>query len=414
MKILAMAFRNALRHRRRTLFTLLAMAIGLCCLTVFEGFIASQMHGFRESVIRQGIGHIQISVDAKYFESGEYNPYDYLIPNPEETARKLRAIPGVKYVIPKAGFTAIASFGDKSLPLLVDAYPSDLSCFVTNGESAWAKPLVLGKIVDGRGLADNLTNGLILGRTAAKILRAKAGSVVTVMGVLQGGGLNAMDMVVEGIFDSPGMDKNFGFIPFEAAKDFLGLASPPAFVVILSNTELTGAAYDQILKTALPEGGKPDGVKRWSDLAPFYKQVNGMYEGFLGVIQAILLVITVFVVVNTMTMSVFERMREIGTLRSLGTTRAGIFLLLCTEGLLTGIAGSAAGIVLGFGTSALLNLGGGVPFPYQGETVRILFRPELAALLPGAAAVAFCAFAGAAIPAYRAVHTAVADSLRAV
>ena len=61
-----------------------------------------------------------------------------------------------------------------------------------------------------------------------------------------------------------------------------------------------------------------------------------------------MLVIVVMSVVNTMSMSVMERTREIGTLRALGLKRYGVKLLFATEGVLLGILGSSAGGVIFF------------------------------------------------------------------
>jgi putative ABC transport system permease protein len=60
----------------------------------------------------------------------------------------------------------------------------------------------------------------------------------------------------------------------------------------------------------------------------------------------IVLVIVVLTVVNTISMAVMERTREIGTLRSLGLRRRGVVTLFAAESLLLAILGSLAGLVL--------------------------------------------------------------------
>ena len=60
----------------------------------------------------------------------------------------------------------------------------------------------------------------------------------------------------------------------------------------------------------------------------------------------IVFVIAVTSVINTLSMSVLERTREIGTLRALGLKRRGIVKLFALEGALLGVLGSIFGVIL--------------------------------------------------------------------
>jgi putative ABC transport system permease protein len=73
-------------------------------------------------------------------------------------------------------------------------------------------------------------------------------------------------------------------------------------------------------------------------------------------IFSIVLVIVVMSVVNTMSMSVMERTREIGTMRALGLKRYGVQLLFATQGVLLGILGSAAGGIIFFVVYAIITM----------------------------------------------------------
>jgi putative ABC transport system permease protein len=61
-----------------------------------------------------------------------------------------------------------------------------------------------------------------------------------------------------------------------------------------------------------------------------------------------------FGVANTMLISVFERMREIGVLRAIGTSSKTILILFLTEALILGLAGGATGVVLGSALAYIL------------------------------------------------------------
>jgi putative ABC transport system permease protein len=89
-------------------------------------------------------------------------------------------------------------------------------------------------------------------------------------------------------------------------------------------------------------------------VALFTKQV--------GVIRAIIAVIIVLSIFNTMIMSVMERTGEIGTLMALGRTRRGILHLFLVEGALLGVAGGIIGLALGAVLAWLLSYVG-IPMP---------------------------------------------------
>ena len=75
---------------------------------------------------------------------------------------------------------------------------------------------------------------------------------------------------------------------------------------------------------------------------------------FYALFFGFLVALAAFAIVNTMTVAVFERMREIGTLKALGMTDNEIFELFTLEGALLGLAGGLTGSALGYGLAAIL------------------------------------------------------------
>lgn len=80
------------------------------------------------------------------------------------------------------------------------------------------------------------------------------------------------------------------------------------------------------------------------------KQVENMVRAFglsLTALSFIALFVSMFLIFNTVSMAVLRRRREVGILRSVGVTRGGIVSLFLLEGLLLGVVGSLAGLLLG-------------------------------------------------------------------
>jgi putative ABC transport system permease protein len=408
MKTLAMAWRNLFRQKRRTLITISALIIGLCGVVVFQGYIGSMMLGFRDSTIRSGIGHLQIASSAAYFEDGEFNPFAFVLKDPESIIAGLRRDPAVAAVFPSTGFTSVAGFGEKSVTLLMKAYPADRMYFApaTGTATAPEDRFALGTMIAGSLPAPGQGDRIILGETAARILGVRPGEVITLMAVLPGGGLNGRDFTVSGIYKSPGRDKIFAFTDYDTAVDFTGLTAAPVIHVLAKDIQEVGAVSSRI----------PTGVivRTWHDLATYFVQVNTMFGGFLSVIRAIILLVTLFILANTMNRIVRERMREWGTLRAVGTKKSSVLLLVVMEGCFLGIVGAALGIGLGFGVSLLINQAGGLPFNVDGQriAIRLLLSGQTVwlNLVPAAVVGALASF----LPGLRAVKLTPSECLRQV
>jgi putative ABC transport system permease protein len=399
MRNLLVAWRNILRHRRRTAITVLALVIGLAAMVVFQGFLGQMMQGFRDGVILSGAGHLQIAARPQYFVDGEFSPFAYSLPDATALSRSLGKEPGVEAVFPSTGFVAVAGLGEQSATLLVRGYPTERMYFAprTGTVKAPSDKFNLGTLIEGVPPSPGDQDALVLGETSARILGARAGDVITLMAILPGGNLEGRDFTVCGLFTSPGRDKSFAYIDYTTAADFIGMAAPPVLIVIARDIRVVPSLSRSLPRTVA--------FRTWKDLAKLYVQVSTILGSFLNVIRAIILLVTLFILANSMSRMVHERMREWGTLRAMGTRRRDILLLVVYEGGLQGLFGAIVGIALGFAVSAIIDLAGGLPSHNGAQAYAIMVRPglgsvwlnlvlsvstgALAAVLPGLRAVRF-------------------------
>lgn len=134
----------------------------------------------------------------------------------------------------------------------------------------------------------------------------------------------------------------------------VGVMALPALARLFGRTGL----YDQIdimtdrdpdsaaaeLRETLGEGyviGPPESEQGLS------KSAMGHMRALMG-ISAIALIVGVFIIYNSVSISVVERVREIGILRGIGATRGQIFAAILIEWAVVGSAGSALGVLIGF------------------------------------------------------------------
>jgi putative ABC transport system permease protein len=144
--------------------------------------------------------------------------------------------------------------------------------------------------------------------------------------------------------------------------------------------------------------------------------VRNLLQNILGVVTLIVSVIAVLGVANTMTMAVFERTREVGTIMAIGTKRRGVVALFLTEGFCLGIIGGLLGLTVGIGLAKLISIYGIAMAPPPGSTrgfiARIWVIPEVLSLAFTLSLLT--ALLSSFYPAFRASRLNVVEALRHV
>jgi putative ABC transport system permease protein len=153
-------------------------------------------------------------------------------------------------------------------------------------------------------------------------------------------------------------------------------------------------------------------IKTWSQLSVFYNQVKNLFDMIFLFIFSIVLVIVVMSVINTMSMSVMERTREIGTMRALGLKRYGVKFLFATEGALLGVLGSAAGSLLFFAVYAAIAAAQPTYIP-PASSNPVPLRVDLVwpALVRSGMFMALLSLLAAFVPARRSARMTIVDAL---
>ena len=178
MSVLALAWRNMVRQRRRTLLMGAVVAFGFAAFALAGGFIAQSFEGLKEGTI-QSVGQLQI-VDRRAAAGNEETTLQYGLTNSRRARALAAADPAVASVLPRTDFVGLASNGARSIPYLgvgVDPGP----------EAAATNPGEL--VVSGHYLSRDDSDGVVLGTGLAAALGAKAGDGVTLMATTPDGSL---------------------------------------------------------------------------------------------------------------------------------------------------------------------------------------------------------------------------------
>jgi putative ABC transport system permease protein len=126
----------------------------------------------------------------------------------------------------------------------------------------------------------------------------------------------------------------------------------------------------------------------------------------------IVFVIVVMGIINTMSMSVMERTREIGTLRALGMQRLGIMRLFSTEGMLLAVLGCAVGLLLTLLVAVPINVADISYMPPNASApVPLQIKLEAAGIVSTLVFLVAVAALSALLPARRAARMQIVDAL---
>ena len=398
------AARSVFRNKRRTVITLLSIIFGCVAIIVFGGFVDYSMWGLRESTIHSRLGHLQV-YKAGYSEKGGTNPLAYTIEDYPRIRSIIEDEDHVDFVTSRLEFSGLIGGAENSV-----------ICVGKGVEPEKERELgITVSIVEGEDLSSEEPEEGIIGKGLAEGLGVKIDDYLTILTSTAEGALNAVDLKLRGIFRTgvKEYDDVAVMVPMELAKTLLYTENVQSIVVVLDETENTDLVADNLRKE-FSQANLDLEIKTWSDLATFYHQVVQLYGGIFWVVRLIILIIVIFSIANTMTMSVFERMREIGTIRAMGTKRRGVLSLFLMEGLILGALGGALGLVFGIIAAKLLSIKGIYipPPPTMTEGYTALIN-----VVPKDLIFAFSLAVGTSLvssiyPAFKAARLKVVDALR--
>jgi len=360
MNIFKLAVRGLMRNRRRSMMTLLAIALGFAAISLFAGYTHNVYYGLeRQSIHGELLGHLTLSKRGMNKE-GKLNPERYML-NAEEVARitgLLRNEAHVKLVAPRLSLSGLISNGRASTIFIAEGISPEAMQGLQAGVLTEEEERT-GMYADIIKKLDPLhSENALLSFDLADMLHLKKGGQASLLSNTLTGQANALDITVEGTFDTgnAGSNDKFSFMSLSLAQtlyDTNGAAD--RLTVLLDDVDQTGIMRER-LQQKLRGAGFDMEIKTWQELSDFYNQVHNMFDMIFGFIFSIVLTVVVMSVANSMGMTVVERTREIGTLRAIGLKRSGVVKLFTAESLMLTLLGCFTGLLLTFGVRYGINV----------------------------------------------------------
>lgn len=332
-----LAYRNLGRHRRRSVLSALALALGTALLMFIAAFFRGEMRSSMETTLRLNSGHLQVQ-NVEYDSDKLSVAWKYLIENPDQVAARIAALEQVRVATPRLFASGIVSVRDESNGVqIIGIDPaSDANVPYRDG------------LVSGEFLTADDRDGILIGYPLADALGLKVGDQLSLLVNTSDGVVDEQLFTVRGIFSTgtTAYDKGVVFLPLAKAQAFSGAGDRASIIFILLHDRETAEAVAAAIQ------GQNFKVKTWTEMNELLVLVEDFSNAYLTVINLIVLGVTATVIVNTLLMSVFERTREIGILSAIGMKGRQIITLFLAEASLLALGGVTVGSLAGWALSA--------------------------------------------------------------
>jgi len=405
MHYLRLASRNLWRQPVRTSVAIAGILFGVAAYLLTAGFIEWIFWAMREGTIYSRLGHIQVTRRG-FSTSGASDPFSYLLSDKLRETVPFEDFPEIRLISPRISFTGLISNGSTSISFIGEGVDPQK-------EKSISRLLIIS---NGAGLSESDPKGITLGEGLAANLGVRPGAKVVLLSTPSSGGVNAVEAHVLGTFYtlSKQFDDSALRVSMGLAQDLLRVSGAHYWILLLDKTENTDHIADE-LRRRFSRSSQQLEFRTWSDMADFYRQTVNLYSRQMTVLKAIIGLMILLSISNTISMSVMERTGEIGTIMAMGIKQNNVLRVFVLEAFVLGVVGGVAGLILGAILAKIISAVG-IPMPpapgmSHGFTGQILVSPW----------IAFSAFLIAIIsstlaglyPAWRASRLQIVDALRA-
>ncbi len=381
LRYLPLILKNSLRNRRRSVLTILSVAASLCLLGVM--FAMYQAFFFSEPTPAQA----RRLVTRHRVSLGQPLPVSY--------EPQIRQVPGVREAMIWQWFggTYKDNRDPKNMFARFGVEPDRL--FVIRPEI---------QLPEDQKLAfQRLQTGCIAGREVALKQNWKVGDRITIVGDIFP---VTLELTLTGIFDSPPDENETLYFNRAYLRESLTGARRDqvgTFSVLADSPESVpriAKAIDQLFENS-PAPTKTESEQAFAlSFVSFLGNVKMFLLSICGAVTFTILLVTA----NTMAMSVRERIREVGILKTLGYSPGAILGIVLGESAVISLAGGALGILLAMGMTGAIRSAPGFFFKSLAISPAVGAVSLVVALLIGAVS--------SFVPAWSAARTSILEAIR--
>jgi putative ABC transport system permease protein len=334
-----LAWRNLWRQPRRTILNVSSIAFAAVVMVFLLSFQLSTYATMKENVLRIMDGFAQIQPRG-YKDKPSLKK---TIKDPSELLVTAEAVNGIGAAAPRAMSFAILTDDKKSVGAAVVGVDPRREPRVSTLDRT---------IKQGRYLRANDDAAIVLGDTLARNLGVGVGGKVTLLGEAWDGSIATDVLHVVGIFatGTPDIDRQFSQIPLQRFQTTFAMGSAVNMIVLAGPTLARVTDALPVLRAAVRKIGRGQAepeVYAWKALQPGLNAAISLDLSTSLLWYASLVIVVVFIILNTLLMSVLERTREFGVLLAIGMRPAKLGVMIWLELALLALLGLMIGIAAG-------------------------------------------------------------------
>lgn len=410
MELLAIGLRNLARNRRRTALNAAALAIGTAIMIVSLAWVRGYFTSFYDGIINLDTGHAQV-LHRDYLDEQRRLPLDLAVTGYGELRGQLLQADAVLAASPRLQFSARVGDGRRATYMVGRGIDPEGEAGIT---------VIDEHMEAGSYLAKDESGVLVSSRFASR-LGVSPGEEIVIDVIDRDGVPRSTRATVSGTFrlGYPAIDEQVFYMDLASAQRLLRMDDAVTHLVLRLDA---GARVEPLLETVRERvpaltNREELALREWRVfVGAIVSAVEADIAGF-SIIIAVLYLLVIIGILNSMSMAVHERTKELGTLRAIGMTRRQVRRLLLAEGAGIALLGVVAGAALsalssiyfggiGFDLTALE--GTGLPIPFAERFTADFRIPDY---LLGAGIGLVTAIVGTMLPARRAARLPVAAAL---
>jgi len=338
-----MGFRNALKYKRRSLQICFIVAVGAFVITSIGSFTISFKEKFLKDML-ENTAHGKIYYTG-YYQKQEISPLELSMNNYETITAKMFAKDNTMLISPSISAGVVVSKKDES----ANMFCMGIKPFTDkNGKNVFnTYKIYKNTLLAGRFFKNNNDSGIMISSYTAGVLKCTLNDRIILFTSDSYGSFNAVELPVIGIFKTGYVDKdeNICLADIKSVQQLVGLENRATEISLFFNDILKADTfktdYAEILKTHNLE------FYSWKDLlGPMISLIDfGML--FNTLVYFIFMLVATVGIMNTVLISIFDRIRDIGTLRSIGFTRMDVNSMIMAEVFILGLFGAVLGTAVG-------------------------------------------------------------------
>ena len=358
IRIFKIALRNLMRYKRRTLLTSLLITLGLLMVILFSGLAGSFKAMMVGQITDSNLAQMQIHKKG-YVSSIDTMPLNLTLDSKayKNVEKILKENPEVQAYAPRIKLSAMLSNFTETTNIRLNAIDPKKEIKVCPNVDERMK------FIDDQIPDVLLKPGeIIIPEKLAAGMKIKIGDTVVLVANNKDGSVNGLNFTVAGIIESIlGPQGKEGYMHIKDAQSLLRMEKPEVIEIALRIKEFDKldrvyADLESSLAKFKNKKGKPTfEIHTWEELSPF-SNIARMIDFMTITMKLIMIAIVLISILNVMMMSVYERVREIGTMSAIGTAPGKIMGLFLAEGLSLGLISVLAGNIIGIFGIYILNI----------------------------------------------------------